>query len=201
MTSHLIIANDAVERIAEALLTAAEAKDYRIRQHSERVARDAVEIAQKLGLDEAACHYLRLAALLHDIGNLAIPDSILFKPAGMSEWEFEEMKMHPLIGVQICKALPSLAGALPMIRSHHEKLNGSGYPDGLKGDAITPAMRILAVVDVYDTLRSDRAYRNAFAHDDAMEILRKEVAKGWWQAEIVEMLTELSSPQSDFVSV
>lgn len=190
---------DTVSAIAQALLTAAEAKDFRIRSHSERVARYSLEMAERLGLDETARHYLNLGALLHDIGNIGIPDSILLKPSGLSDWEFEEMKMHPLIGVQICKPVSSLAGALPLIRSHHEKLNGSGYPDGLKGDAITPAMRILAVVDVYDTLRCDRAYRDAFAHDDALGILRKEVDKGWWQGEIVEMLSELSAPQTDFV--
>ena len=195
------LVTDTVAHIAEALLTAAEAKDFRIRQHSERVARYSLEIAEKLGLDEKTCLNLKYGALLHDIGNIGIPDSILLKPAGLSEWEFEEMKMHPLLGVQICKPLPSLIGALPLIRSHHEKLDGSGYPDGLRGDAITPSMRILSVVDVYDTLRCDRAYRTAFAHDDAMQILLKEVAKGWWQDDIVAMVGELSAPQSDFVPV
>ena len=191
-------APDSVEPIVQALLTAAEAKDFRIRAHAERVARYAVEVAEILGLDETLRHNLRLGALLHDIGNIGIPDSILLKPSGLADWEFEEMKMHPLIGVQICKPLPSLAGALPLIRSHHEKLNGSGYPDGLKGDAIPLSVRILAVVDVYDTLRSDRAYRRAFAHDDAMEILRKEIEKGWWQKDIIEILGEMPTPQSDF---
>ena len=192
---------DSVHSIAEALLTAAEAKDFRIRAHSERVARYSLEIAEKMGLDEVACHNLNLAALLHDIGNIGIPDSILLKPTGLSEWEFEEMKMHTLLGVQICKPIQALAGALPLIRSHHEKLNGGGYPEGLKGDAISPESRILAVVDVYDTLRCDRAYRSAFAHEDALEILQKEVVKGWWQAEIVELLAGLSAPQSDFAPV
>jgi putative two-component system response regulator len=199
--SSAILEQDAVQNIAQALLTAAEAKDFRIRPHSERVARYCLEIAAKVGLDETAQHYLNLGALLHDIGNIGIPDSILLKPTGLTEWEFEEMKMHPLLGVQICKPLPSLAGALPLIRSHHEKLNGAGYPDGLKGDAIPLAARILAVVDVYDTLRCDRAYRSAFAHGDALEILQKEVEKGWWQNDIVAMLGELSAPQSDFAPV
>jgi HD-GYP domain-containing protein (c-di-GMP phosphodiesterase class II) len=190
--------SDSVELIAQALLTAAESKDFRIRPHSERVARYSVEIARQLGVDDMSLHHLHFGALLHDIGNIGIPDSILLKPAGLADWEFAEMKMHPLIGVQICKSLPSLAGALPLIRNHHEKLNGSGYPDGLKGDAISLSARVLAVVDVYDTLRTDRAYRSAFAHDDAMEILRKEIAKGWWQEEIVEMLSHLSIPESDF---
>jgi putative two-component system response regulator len=189
---------DSVELIAQALLTAAESKDFRIRPHSERVARYAVEIARRLGVDENSLQNLYFGSLLHDIGNIGIPDSILLKPTGLADWEFAEMKMHPLIGVQICKPLPSLSGALPLIRSHHEKLNGSGYPDGLKGDDISLPARILAVVDVYDTLRSDRAYRSAFAHDDAMEILRKEIARGWWQADIVEMLADLSIPESDF---
>ncbi len=196
-----ISAQEPVDLIVQSLLTAAEAKDFRIRPHSERVARYAVELAEKLGIDDITRHHLNLGALLHDIGNIGIPDSILLKPSGLADWEFEEMKMHPLIGVQICKPLPSLSGVLPLIRSHHEKLNGSGYPDGLKGDAIPLSVRILAVVDVYDTLRSDRAYRSAFAHDDAMGILRKEIEKGWWQADIVEMLGELSTPQSDFASL
>ena len=201
MTVPLPAVTDSVEHIAEALLTAAEAKDFRIRAHSERVARYCLEIAEKMGLDEEARHHLKLGALLHDIGNIGIPDSILLKPAGLSQWEFEETKMHTLIGVQICKPVASLSGALPLIRSHHERLDGSGYPDSLKGDAISPAARILAVVDVYDTLRCDRAYRSAFAHDDAMEILQSEVAKGWWQAEIVDMVGELSAPQDDFAPV
>lgn len=193
-----ITAHDSVELIVQSLLTAAEARDFRIRPHSERVARYSVEIAEKLGVDEITRHNLYLGSLLHDIGNIGIPDSILLKPTGLADWEFEEMKMHPLIGVQICKSLPSLAGTLPLIRSHHEKLNGSGYPDGLKGDTISLPVRILSVVDVYDTLRSDRAYRSAFAHDDAMQILLKEVDKGWWQKDIVEMLSTLSVSEDDF---
>lgn len=189
---------DSTESIVQALLTAAEAKDFRIRPHSERVARYSVEIAEKLGVGEEIRRDLHFGSLLHDIGNVGIPDSILFKPSGLTDWEFEEMKMHPLLGVQICKQIASLAGCLPLIRSHHEKLSGSGYPDGLKGEAISLPVRILSVVDVYDTLRSDRAYRSAFAHDDAMEILRKEIAKGWWQEDIVEMLGDLSVPESDF---
>jgi putative two-component system response regulator len=192
---------DTVEAIVMALSSAIEAKDFRIRRHSERVAKYTAQLGEKLNLspgDSAALHY---GALLHDIGNIGIADSILLKPGGLSDWEFEEVRMHPIIGEQICKPLVTLAPLLPLVRSHHEKLNGSGYPDGLKGDEIPLLVRVLCVADVYDTLRSDRAYRGAFGHEQAIEILQEEVTRGWWQQDIVDMMADISAPQGDFAPV
>ncbi|MDQ3812939.1 MAG: HD-GYP domain-containing protein [Armatimonadota bacterium] len=192
---------DVAERMVLSLLTAAEARDFRMRRHAERVAKYCLEIADHLELSENERQQLHYGALLHDIGNIGIPDSILLKPGGLTEMEFEEMKLHPIIGVQICESLPFIEAIRPLIRNHHEKLDGSGYPDGLYGDEIPLLVRILSVTDVYDSLRSDRAYRSAFGHDEALEILRDEAQRGWWDAEIAELLAEVTAPESDFVPV
>ncbi len=194
-------AHDTIDRIVQALGSAIEAKDFRIRRHSERVARYTVQLSEKLQLSDAERAVLYYGGLLHDIGNIGIADSILLKPGGLSDWEFEEVRMHPIIGEQICKPLETMAPILPLVRSHHEKLNGSGYPDALKGDAIPLLVRILAVADVYDTLRSDRSYRGAFGHAQAIEILQEEVARGWWQSEVVDTMADISAPQGDFAPV
>lgn len=192
---------DDAASIVEALCSALEAKDFRLRRHSERVARYVAQMAENLNLSREDRPTLHNGALLHDIGNIGIADSILLKPGGLSDWEFEEVRMHPIIGEQICRSLSSLKSLIPLIRSHHEKLNGNGYPDGLKDDAIPLLVRLLSIADVYDTLRSDRAYRGAFGHDESMAILRQEVEKGWWQSDLVELLQDLSAPQKDFAPV
>jgi len=192
---------DAAEAIVQALACAIEAKDFRIRRHSERVASYVGQIAATIELSPAECVTLQHGALLHDIGNIGIADSILLKPGGLSDWEFEEVRMHPIIGETICRPLSSLKNIQPLIRSHHEKMDGSGYPDALSGDQIPLLVRILAVADVYDTLRCDRAYRGAFGHIEAIDILRREVARGWWQAEIVDLLEGITAPQGDFAPV
>src|SRR5687768_9414505 len=119
---------DTFDSIVLTLLSAIEAKDLNLRRHSERVAKYAVQIAELYGLDADACEQIHYGALLHDIGNIGIPDSILLKPSGLSQWEFEEMKLHPIIGEQIVRSLKSVASLRPLIRSHHEKMDGSGYP-------------------------------------------------------------------------
>jgi len=187
-----------MDAVVEALLMAIEARDATIRRHSERVARYGEQIALQLGLDAEQCHKLALGSLLHDIGNIGIPDSILLKPSGLTAWQFDEMRLHPIIGEAICRPLASLSPALSLIRSHHEKLDGSGYPDRLKGDEICPVVRILSVTDVYDTLRCERAYRDAFSHEAALEIIESEVERGWWDAEIVARLANVTAPASDF---
>jgi len=189
------------EGVVMALLTAIEAKDFKIRRHSERVAKFALQIAGQLQLDEETTCQLNYGALLHDIGNIGMPDSILLKPTGLTEWEFDEMKLHPIIGEQICKPLRSNSWLRPLIRSHHEKLDGSGYPDGLSGDAISLNIRILSVVDVYDTLRSERSYRQAFGHEEALAIVRDEVNRGWWESSVVELLPGLTVSEDDFAPV
>ncbi|HEX8551256.1 MAG TPA: HD domain-containing phosphohydrolase [Abditibacteriaceae bacterium] len=193
--------SDTADAIVASLACALEAKDFRLRRHSDRVAGYALQVGAMMNLGETETAILRHGSILHDIGNIGIADSILLKPGGLSDWEFEEVRMHPIIGETICKPLAALAPVLPLIRSHHEKLDGSGYPDALRGDTIPLLVRIVSVADVYDTLRCDRAYRGAFGHDDAVDILRKEVERGWWQSDIVEMLADITAPQGDFAPV
>lgn len=200
-TCLLLSSREPLENIIEALMMTIEARDFKLRRHSERVARYGEHIACGLDLDAQARENLCVGSWLHDIGNIGIPDSILLKPTGLTAWEFDEMKLHPIIGEQICRSLPGLEAVLPLIRSHHEKLDGSGYPDGLSGAEIPLGVRILSVIDVYDTLRCERAYREAFSHEQAIEILHQEVARGWWDGEIVERLTSVTAPQSDFAPV
>lgn len=192
---------DTLEQIVEALMTAIEARDYKLRRHSERVAKYSGQVAEGLGLDAATLKMLTYGCLLHDIGNIGIPDSILLKPSGLTAWEFDEMKLHSIIGEQICRPLRSLEEILPLIRNHHEKLDGSGYPDGLRGEDIPVSLRILSITDVYDTLRCERAYRDAFTHEEAISILREEAKRGWWDETIVNRLADLTAPQSDFAPV
>jgi putative two-component system response regulator len=192
---------DTIAQTVQALLSATEAKDFRIRRHSERVAGYANQVAEHLQLSDEDRSTLFYGSLLHDVGNIGIADSILLKPSGLSDWEFDEVRLHPIIGEQICKPLRSAQKLLPLIRSHHEKMNGSGYPDNLAGEQIPYLVRILSVIDVYDTLRSDRAYRGAFGHSDAVDILRQEVERGWWQQEVVALLDTLTAPDKDFVPV
>jgi len=187
------------EKVLQALLTALEARDLPLRRRAERVAALAVQIAQQMGLDEVTCRQLSYGALLHDIGNIGIPDAILLKPSGLSDWEFQEVKLHPIIGEQIIKPLASLQSVRPLIRSHHEKLDGSGYPDRLKGDEILLQVRILSVADVYHTLRSVRAYRPPFLHAQAMEIINQEVERSWWEKSVVDQLNNLpTQPDESF---
>lgn len=193
--------SETLSGMVESLLTAIEAKDFKARRHSERVARHVLQIAERLELPLDECERLRIGALLHDIGNLGIPDAILLKPGGLSPLEFDEMKLHPIIGEQICRPVSALVTVLPLLRNHHEKLDGTGYPDQLAGDEIPLLVRVLSVADVYDTLRSERAYRHAFTHEEAINILREEVERGWWDTNVVEILADLTAPQADFAPV
>ena len=192
---------ETLEAVIETLMTTIEARDMKLRRHSERIADFADQIAVQMNLGDADRQILRWGCLLHDIGNIGIPDSILLKPTGLTAWEFDEMKLHTIIGEQICRSIVALTPALPLIRSHHEKLDGSGYPNQLGGDEISLAVRILSVCDVYDTLRIERVYRDAFTHAQALDILRREVERGWWDAQVVEHLESVAAHQSRFAVV
>ncbi len=156
-------------RTVEALALAIEAKDHTTRDHLQRVRVYAVEIAKELGLSEAEIEALRAAALLHDIGKLAVPEHIINKPGRLTPEEFEKMKIHPVVGAEILRHVNFPGPVVPIVRSHHEKWNGSGYPDGLRGTEIPMGARILAAVDCLDALASDRQYRRALPLDQAME--------------------------------
>ena len=178
---------DQAESVIFSLARAIEARDVFTEQHVERVAEYAARLAELAGLGGDALQAVRYGGHLHDIGKIGVPDAILNKPGPLTDEEFAVMQRHPVIGYEICLPLRSLAGALPVIRHHHEKLDGSGYPDGLKGDAIPVTARFMAIADIYDALTSDRAYRKAMPHGRACEILRADADAGKLDDKLVEL--------------
>src|SRR5437588_6630727 len=144
-----------------------------------------MKLGETLMLREEYLEDLRLGCLLHDIGKVAVPDSILLKPGRLNPQETEIMRQHPITGEQICAPLKSLRPILQIIRHHHERMDGTGYPDGLYGGEIPLKARILQVADVYDALINDRPYREALSSEEALEILRQEAIQGWLDASLV----------------
>ena len=174
-------------RTIEALALAIEAKDQTTHTHLQRVRVYAVEIAKEIGLPPDEIEALRAAALLHDIGKLAVPEHIINKPGRLTPEEFEKMKVHPLVGAEILDRVAFPYPVAPIVRSHHERWDGSGYPAGLAGEEIPVGARILAVVDCLDALASDRQYRPAMPLDQAMGKV-KEKAGTWFDPKVVEVL-------------
>ena len=166
-------------RTIEALALAIDAKDHTTHEHLSRVRTYAVEIGQEMKLPHAELEALRAAALLHDIGKLAVPEHIISKPGKLTPEEFEKMKIHPVVGAEILERVEFPYPVVPIVRSHHEKWDGSGYPDGLKGDEIPIGARILSAVDCLDALASDRQYRRALPLDQAMEEVAKLAGKSF----------------------
>lgn len=160
------------------LAMSAEARDTHSEGHCERLAVLAVSVGESLGLPSADLMALQWGALLHDIGNVAIPDSILFKPGRLTEDEYDLVKQHTLIGDQLCVAAPSLAAARRIVRQHHERLDGSGYPDGLHGSEISLLAQIVGIVDTFDAMTMPRSYRQALPAELALESLRADAARG-----------------------
>jgi diguanylate cyclase (GGDEF)-like protein/putative nucleotidyltransferase with HDIG domain len=161
-------------RTIEALALAIEAKDHTTHDHLRRVQVYAIEVGKEMGLNESELEALRAASLLHDIGKLAIPEHIISKPGKLTPEEFEKMKIHPVVGAEILERVRFPYPVTPIVRSHHEKWNGAGYPDGLRGEEIPVGARILAAVDCLDALASDRQYRRAIGLDDAMRKISSE---------------------------
>jgi len=155
-------------RTIEALALAIEAKDETTGEHLQRVRVYAMELAKELGLSDDETEALRAASVLHDIGKLAVPEHIISKPGKLTPEEFEKMKIHPIVGAEILEQVDFPYPVVPIVRAHHEKWDGSGYPYGLSGEAIPIGARILAAVDCLDALASDRQYRKALPLDDAM---------------------------------
>jgi response regulator RpfG family c-di-GMP phosphodiesterase len=168
-----------------------EAKDKYTDGHTRRVGMISRRLGEKLGLPEEKLNSLETAGLIHDIGKVGVPESILNKPDKLTPEEFDIIKKHSEIGETIIKPLSSLHECLVPVRSHHEKLNGSGYPDGLKGEEITTETRILCVSDIFDALYSDRPYRGKLTLPVVKDILKKDVEAGCLDAKVVEALFEM----------
>lgn len=183
------------ESVLFALAQSIEAKDPYTQNHCERLAGYAARLGRRLGLPPEQITALERAGIVHDIGKVAVPDSILLKPARLTEDERKIMRDHPVVGERICSPLKSFRLVLPIIRHHHEKRDGSGYPDGLRGQEIPVSARILQIVDVYDALTTTRPYKAAYSSSESLEIMAEEVKKGWWDPELLaEFRTLINEP-------
>ncbi len=181
-----------LESVLFSLANVVEAKDEYTKGHIWRVAELAVALGERVGLTEKNIRALKLGGMIHDIGKIGIPKEILNKPGPLSPDEREVMKNHANIGYRICLPLEKTLGtALEIIRYHHEKLDGSGYPEGLRGEEIPICAQVMAVVDIYDALVSDRPYRKKISNERAAEILLQETTEGRLDRQIVEYLIEI----------
>jgi len=173
------------------LAAALEAKDPYTRGHSERVGLLASRLGRELGLTDKQCRLLNVAGQLHDIGKIGIPQSLLQKPDKLTREEFLAVMTHPERGEQICRSLRTVQSVLPIIRHHHERCDGSGYPDHLKGGEIPFGAKVLAVADAYDALTSERSYRRNMSGIQALAVLQRETERGLWDTRVVASMIDL----------
>jgi len=182
---------DSAESIIISLAQTVEARDKYTGGHCERMAAYAATLGMHLGLSTDEVGALRRGGYLHDIGKVAIPDSLLQKTGPLTADEFEIVKQHTTIGDRLCGNLRLLRMVRPIVRCHHERVDGSGYPDGLAGEEIPLLAQIMGVVDVYDALTTDRPYRPAMTTEDACATLEQEAERGWRRADLVREFTAL----------
>ena len=179
------------EAVLISLALSIEARDPYTRGHCERLADMSIRLAGRIGASEEDIKALRRGGIVHDIGKVAVPDAILLKPGPLSRDEMDLMRKHPLVGERICEPLKTFRSVLPIIRHHHERFDGSGYPDGLHGADIPLTARILQLADVYDALTTDRPYRKADVSEIAFEIMENEATQGWWDRELLSAFREM----------
>jgi putative two-component system response regulator len=176
---------DNAEAVLFSMARAIEAKDSYTQGHVERVSDMAVSLAEKMGLSDEEKDALLKGGILHDIGKIGIPDKILNKAGPLTTEERKIIRIHPTQGALICEKLKSIRGAIPIIRYHHERMDGSGYPDHLSGDDIPLVARVMTIVDIYDALTTTRSYRRRLPPEVAFEILWEEANKGWWDKDVL----------------
>lgn len=188
---------DEVESILFTLAQAVEERDKCTSDHCRRLSYFSVELGIRLGLSRNELLALHRGGYLHDIGKIGIPDSILNKTGELNEDEWRVMRSHVLRGEEICRPMKSLVNVLPIIRYHHEKWDGTGYPDKLKGKEIPLLARILQIADVFDALSSERSYKKALTVEQACRQLEKEAAAGWRDPELVPMFVAMLENDSE----
>jgi putative two-component system response regulator len=179
---------DQLERAEGVITTLAltiEARDTYTAGHCDRLSRYAVAVGEVLGVDAPMMKALRLGGYLHDLGKIAVPDGILMKPGPLDAAERERIRQHPGAGADLVLGLKSLDDVRPIMRHHHERWNGTGYPDGLSDENIPLGARIISVVDVYDALHTERPYKPALPHAEAVGILERETDLGYWDPRVV----------------
>lgn len=178
------------QNIVIALSHAVEAKDPYTSGHSDRVGRYSKQIALALGFSDEKAEDMYWAGILHDIGKIAVPLEILTKNGALTPDEYEKIKIHPDVSYKICKGLRTLQKLLNIIKYHHERWDGKGYPEQLKGESIPTEARIMAIADAYDAMTSDRAYRKALPKEKVIEILKEGRGKQWY-GPIVDRFIEI----------
>jgi putative two-component system response regulator len=182
---------DNAETVLCTLARSIEAKDPYTEGHCDRLSRYTVSLGETLGLSGEQLVSLRRGGFVHDIGKVAVPEFVLLKPGPLDAAERKIMEQHTIAGERICAPLKSFRNVLPIIRSHHEKQDGTGYPDRLRGIEIPLTARILQTVDIYDSLTTDRPYRKALSQEIAIKLMWEETRRGWWDAELVGALQDL----------
>lgn len=174
--------------VLQAVARIVESRDQYTGDHCQSVSDTAVKIGTALGVSSADLETLKLGGMLHDLGKIGVPDAILHKPGKLTDEEFAIIKSHTSVGDELLKPLNTLHKVRPLVRWHHEKLDGSGYPDHLKGDQISLPVRIMSVSDVFTALASARSYKPAFSPERSLDILKEEAAKGWWDTTVLSAL-------------
>jgi len=183
--------DEQAESLLFSLAQRIEARDWFDGMHCVRVSNNAVRFGKGLGLCQKDLDALRIGGLLHDIGKIGIPDAILFKAGPLDAYETKIVMEHPIIGERMCAPLKSFRDVLPLIRHHHERMDGSGYPDSLCGEQIPLAVRALQIVDICDALTSDRSYRRNLSLPSALLVLREEAELGWLDGALVNQFASL----------
>jgi len=194
-TKRVVDSLDEAESILFAMARIVDTRDADTGGHCERLAELSVQLGSALGLPADDLNALRQGGYLHDIGKVATPDAILCKPGPLDEHEWVIMRQHTTIGESICRPMRSLRPVLPIIRHHHERWDGGGYPDGLAGEQIPLLARILQLADIYDAIISRRAYKGPRPPEEALEIMRQEVARGWRDPDLFKLFVSIIEEQ------
>ncbi|QZZ19625.1 two-component system response regulator [Leptothermofonsia sichuanensis E412] len=181
---------DHAEQVLFSIARTVESRDPNTGDHCERLVKLGKAFGEFLGLSRTEIRDLMWGGYLHDIGKVGIPDAILLKPGKFTPEEWKIMQQHVLIGEKICQPLRTMRGVIPIIRCHHERWDGTGYPDGLAGDQIPFLAQVFQVIDIYDALTSERPYKKAFTPEEALTILEEETAKGWRNPDLVQKFKE-----------
>ena len=199
----LIDSLEEAETILFALAQAVEHRDPHTSRHCQRLAVASVMLGEAVGLPKSDLTALFRGGYLHDIGKIGIPDAVLFKQGVLNTEEWNIMRSHPLRGEAICRTMKSLWPVLPIIRNHHERWDGSGYPDGLAGEDIPLLARSLQIADIYDALTTERPYKRALSSEESLGVMEEEVRRGWRDPELVSLFasTIQSQPSLDLTSL
>jgi putative two-component system response regulator len=182
---------ESAEAVILGLGATIEARDPTTQGHCERLATYATSLGKSLGLDDTDLGALERGGFLHDIGKIAVPDSVLLKDGKLDAQESRMMREHPVVGDALCSGLRSLNNVRPIVRHHHERLDGTGYPDGLRNTAVPLLAQIVSVVDVYDALTTERPYHAARSRTDALDVLATEAEKGWRDRALVDAFVDV----------